>query len=304
MTKVSVILPCYNVEQYIEKCITSLCEQSLKDIEIICVDDGSTDATPQLLDALSTEDERVIVLHQNNKGAGAARNAGLKLAQGEYLSILDSDDLYNKKMLETAYVKAVLTNADVVMFRSSQYLQQTKEYRETPWAIKREQLPNTEIFNISDIRPNAFWAFQGWTWDKLFRADFVRSHELQFQELRIYNDMYFTFAACLLANRMSYIDQVLIHQRKRGGGSLSDNASPYWECVLHALMAVWQLILTNDSLHFLEDDFRQYALHMIERQLELCNNNDANTMRQALRETWQNTFPSLADSMQEKGLIS
>lgn len=303
MIKVSVILPCYNVAQYIQECIRSLCRQTLEEIEIICVDDGSTDATPQLLDNLAKEDKRIVILHQTNKGAGAARNAGLALAQGEYLSILDSDDLYNSKMLETAYVKALLTEADVVMFRSSQYLQQEKKYRETPWVIKRNQLPNIEVFDMSNIQSNIFYAFQGWTWDKLFKASLIRDHELRFQELRIYNDMYFTFAACLLAKRISYIDQVLIHQRKRGGGSLSDNASPYWECIFQALSAVGDLINTNSSLQFSQDDFRDYALHMIERQLGLCSNEDANAMRTALKDIWLDSFPYLTDSVLEKGLI-
>lgn len=293
MARVSVVVPCYNVEQYIEECVHSLCGQTLEDIEIICVDDGSSDSTPVLLDRLATEDSRVVVLHQENKGAGAARNAGLELARGEYLSILDSDDLYNKKMLETAYVKAILTNSDVVMFRSSQYLQQEDKYRETPWVIKRDQIPNTEVFSMTRISPNAFFAFQGWTWDKLFKAELVRDHGLRFQELRIYNDMYFTFAACLLAERISYIDQVLIHQRKRGGGSLSDNASPYWECLLHALSAVGGLISSNSSLRLFGADFEVYALHMVERQLDLCSEVHANAMREALGSAWRDVFSGL-----------
>ena len=170
MVKVSVIVPCYNVEQYIEECVRSLCGQTLEEIEIICVDDGSSDSTPALLDELAADDSRVIVLHQENGGAGAARNAGLELARGEYLSVLDSDDLYNEKMLEAAYVKALLTDSDVVMFRSSQYLQQEGKYRETPWVIKRDQIPNTEVFSMARIRSNVFFALQGWTWDKLFKS--------------------------------------------------------------------------------------------------------------------------------------
>lgn len=293
MVKVSVIVPCYNVEQYIEECVRSLCGQTLEEIEIICVDDGSSDSTPALLDELAADDSRVIVLHQENGGAGAARNAGLELARGEYLSILDSDDLYNKKMLEAAYVKALLTDSDVVMFRSSQYLQQEDKYRETPWVIKRDQIPNTEVFSMARIRSNVFFALQGWTWDKLFKTELVRRYDLRFQELRIYNDMYFTFAACLLADRMSYIDQVLIHQRKRGGGSLSDNASPYWECLFRALSAVENLISSNNSLRLFRSDFDAYVLHMAERQLDICSEDHADAMREAVGSIWAKAFPSL-----------
>ena len=295
MPAISVIIPCHNVEQYIESCITSICNQSLEDIEIICVDDGSTDGTARLLDELSSLDERIRVVHQENTGAGGARSTGLALATGDYLSILDSDDLYNKKMLETAYVKALLTDADVVMFKSNQYLQQEERYKETPWAIKRDQLPNTEVFTMGDILPNVFFAFQGWTWDKLFRASLIREHDLQFQTLRIYNDMFFTFAACLLAGRMTYIDQVLIHQRKRGGGSLSDNPSPYWYCLFDALAAVGGLIDETPSLEAFKSDFDAYVLHMVKRQMEINRDEDKTKMREAISSQWAERFSVLAN---------
>ena len=92
--KVSVILPVYNVEKYLKECLDSILNQTLQEIEVICVDDGSTDRSLEILREYEKKDKRVIVLTQENKGAGAARNKGLAIAKGEYLSFLDSDDFF------------------------------------------------------------------------------------------------------------------------------------------------------------------------------------------------------------------
>lgn len=95
MIKVSVIIPVYNVEKYLEECLDSIINQTLKEIEIICIDDGSTDSSLNVLENYKKKDKRIIVLQQQNLGAGAARNKGLDLARGKYLSFLDADDFLN-----------------------------------------------------------------------------------------------------------------------------------------------------------------------------------------------------------------
>ena len=97
--KVSVIVPVYNVEDYLEECIQSIRNQTLKDIEIICVDDGSTDRSYDILTKLQKKDDRIVVLKQKNKFAGVARNKGIEIARGEYLVFLDSDDFFEETLL-------------------------------------------------------------------------------------------------------------------------------------------------------------------------------------------------------------
>ena len=96
---VSVIIPVYNAEKFLKQCLNSVISQTLKEIEIICVDDGSTDNTNAILKAFSEKDQRITVIHQQNAGAGAARNNGLRRAKGKYLSFLDADDFFEKTML-------------------------------------------------------------------------------------------------------------------------------------------------------------------------------------------------------------
>lgn len=113
--KISIIVPVYNVEQYLPRCIHSLRNQTLHDIEVILVDDGSSDGSSQICDQMATEDCRIKVIHKLNEGAGKARNAALEIATGEYIGFVDSDDFVEKEMFETLYNKANEYEADLVM---------------------------------------------------------------------------------------------------------------------------------------------------------------------------------------------
>lgn len=114
MIKISVIIPVYNVERYLQKCMESVLKQSLKEIEIICVDDGSTDASGEICDKYAKIDSRIKVIHKANGGLVSARKEGLKLARGEYIGYVDSDDWIDSDMYEKLYEKAYYSNADVV----------------------------------------------------------------------------------------------------------------------------------------------------------------------------------------------
>lgn len=113
--KVSVIIAAYNVEKYIAQCLESIINQTLKDIEIICVNDGSSDGTLEILNEYAKKDERVIVINQKQKGPGGARNSALDVARGEYLIIQDSDDWRELDCLEKLYNAAVKNNLDTVV---------------------------------------------------------------------------------------------------------------------------------------------------------------------------------------------
>ena len=114
MRKVSVIVPVYNVERYIAKCLDSILAQTLEDIEIICIDDGSTDNSGMILDQYASKDERVRVRHKKNSGYGAAMNVGIAMAEGEYVGIVESDDRIADDMYETLYKAARDNKLDMV----------------------------------------------------------------------------------------------------------------------------------------------------------------------------------------------
>ncbi len=127
----SIVIPIYKVEKYLKECVDSVLNQTFKDIEIILVDDGSPDECPVICDDYEKKDSRIRVIHKKNGGLSSARNAGLKMASGEYTVFLDSDDFYiHNDFLEKAYAKLVEKNVDILCFRRTKYYDDTKTFSE------------------------------------------------------------------------------------------------------------------------------------------------------------------------------
>ena len=145
--KVSVIIPVYNTEKYLRECLDSVVNQTLRDIEIICVDDGSTDASPEILRKYAEKDSRVQVFTQEKSNAGAARNVGLSKAAGEYLAFLDSDDYYELSMLEHMLACAQERAADVVVCRYHTCCENTGKTSHSCWGVKMDRLPAKKVFS-------------------------------------------------------------------------------------------------------------------------------------------------------------
>lgn len=261
MIKVSVIIPVYNVETYLRQCVESVLKQTLKEIEIICVDDGSTDGSLDILKEYEAADPRLKVVCQKNAGAGAARNHGIRLAQGKYMSFLDSDDFFEPDMLEEAYNRAEEVRADFVVFNSDQYHMDRQAFVEVPWVLRKKEIPPYAPFTYRQLTGNVFKTFVGWAWDKLYLRSFVEEHQLLFQEQRTSNDMLFVFSALVVAKRIAIVDKVLAHQRRGGGQSLSVTREKSWTCFYDALTALKKRLVDENIFWELEQDFVNYALH-------------------------------------------
>ena len=160
--KVSVIIPVYNVEKYLRECIDSILNQTLHELELICVDDGSTDGSLEILQTYEKKDNRVTVLTQHNQGAGAARNKGLQIAKGEYLSFLDADDFFAPGMLEEAYRKCKSVSADVCVYQVLRYDDTTKKTWFDKGSFRKEFAPNKEVFSYKDMPDHILDSFQNW----------------------------------------------------------------------------------------------------------------------------------------------
>lgn len=124
--KVSVIIPIYNSEKYLEEALKSIINQTLFDIEIICIDDGSTDKSRQILNYYATNDTRIVILSQENSGQGVARNEGIKIAKGKYIYFFDSDDILEENALELLYDEAEKDNLDVLYFNGRSFFENTE----------------------------------------------------------------------------------------------------------------------------------------------------------------------------------
>lgn len=213
MTKISVILPIYNVEKYLEDCLNSIINQTLNDIEIICIDDGSTDNSLAILNEYAKKDSRITILTQKNQGAAVARNKGLDIAKGEYLSILDSDDFFELNMLEQMYNKAINTDVDIVICKSRSYDDKTKVFGAMNWALREYLLPEKDIFNYCDVSKYLFQFTVPWVWNRLIKKNFVEKNNLRFQNLKNTNDFYFGSMSLVLAEKITILPEVLVNYR-------------------------------------------------------------------------------------------
>ena len=258
--KVSVIIPVYNTELYLRECLDSVIHQTLKEIEIICVDDGSTDRSLEILREYEARDGRFRVLTQPNVNAGAARNRGLDLARGEYLSFLDADDFFEPKMLERAYATARNCGAEILVYRCNNYITEEDRYTERQNSIEAANIPEIQPFPATAVKGNLFFTFVGWAWDKLISRQYIQENGLRFQEQRTTNDLYFTYFALAKAQRIATIDDLFAHHRIQLPTSLEATRDKSWDCFYKALIALRDGLIREKLFDHYERDFVNYSV--------------------------------------------
>ena len=209
---ISVIIPVYNAEKYICQCLNSLINQTFKDFEIICVDDGSTDRSLLILESYEKQDPRIHVLKQKKLYAGIARNTGMSIAQGKYYIFLDADDFFDENLLFYMWEKCEKTNADLCICNANKYDEREKKYIKDYWLLATEFIP-APVFNRTDIPENIFYITTPSPWNLLIKAEFINKFSLKFQGTQRSNDLYFTYAALALADKITVVDKILVHYR-------------------------------------------------------------------------------------------
>ncbi len=286
MPKISIVMPVYNKEKYLKECLDSVLEQTFRDTEVICVDDGSTDSSPEMLKGYAEKDSRIRVLCQKNQGAGPARNYGLSQAVGEYIIFLDSDDIYESRLLEKLYVEIEATDSDIVVCRSDRYHQKTKKYIACPWTIRNSLLPQHKPFSGTEIKKDFFKTFVWWPWDKLYRKSFVERLSIQYQNLRTTNDLFFVAGSMLKAQKITYIDDVLVHHRVGMESSLSVTREKSWDCFYKALLQLRDFMKQENLYKRFEQDFINYCTHFSLWNLETLHGYSYCLLYNALRNEW------------------
>lgn len=236
--KVSVIVPTYNAEDYLPELIASLQAQTLEDIEMIFVDDGSKDNSGAIINDAMKEDSRISYYYQENAGAGAARNVGVNHARGKYFICLDSDDMYDSNMLQALYEAAEAQTADVVMCYYRMYNYWINEQKENE-GFRTERLPLMTAFSGKSIqgfcecfnpRPN----------NKLYRRKYIMDSKLRYGVTRIANDVFFGYSAMLLAERIVCLPQNLLTVRRYvNPNSITSTRKNYLEQSVWAVEQLW-----------------------------------------------------------------
>ncbi len=216
---VSVILPIYNVENYLEKCLTTVINQTLKNIEIICVDDGSTDNSLKIIQNFSQKDNRIKIISKPNSGYGHTLNTGIAAATGEYIGIVEPDDFVDKKMFKSLYKIATKFNCDVVKSDFIEFSVSNEKYVMTPthynYYNKVLNAKNTpEIFN-----------FKMNTWTGIYKTSFIRKYNIKHNETAgaAFQDNGFWFQTLALAEKIVFISSAFYHYRQDNPNSSINN---------------------------------------------------------------------------------
>lgn len=211
---VSVVMPIYNAADYLRPALDSVISQTLRDVEIICVDDGSTDHSLAILKEYQKRDPRIRIVTETNAGPAKARNNGLRRARGEYLSFLDADDFFEPTMLEALYRTAKEKDLDIAVCEYDLFENRTARFKRSIPSEHADLLAGGRVTSKSDCPDIIFQATEGYVWNKLFRRDFVTEKELSFLEsAQIFEDVYFTVTALSLAERIGKCEGVLVHHR-------------------------------------------------------------------------------------------
>lgn len=225
---VSVIVPVYNSENYLKKCLDSLSNQTLKNIEIICIDDESEDNSLEILEEYAKNDSRIKIISKKHGGAGAARNVGLDNIKGKYVSFVDSDDWIEDDALELLYQTAKNKSTDIIMFKMLNFDNETNEfYEDNYYNIKPlKKFFNNQIFNHKDIKNKIFKTANS-TANKFYKKEFLDGIEAKFPEGYIFEDNPFFFDVILNAERIILLDEYLYYRRRRGGSVMSSKGEKY-----------------------------------------------------------------------------
>ncbi|MDY4863597.1 MAG: glycosyltransferase family 2 protein [Collinsella sp.] len=245
MPIVSVIIPSYNAADYIAQTLESVLAQTLTNIEVIVVDDGSTDNTRNIVADFANKDPRLMLVEQANQFAGVARNNGMSKARGKYLYFLDADDYIESNALEELVNAIEQHGADIAIAKSEGFDNTTGD----TWTI------DGALNGVDFDRPVAhaeycdrlFQSFIGWPWDKLFRKEFIDKTALTFQPLRTTNDALFVFCALALADTIVCLDSVLFHHRTNNKNSLEGSRSKSWNNAICAINVIEDQLTKSDK---------------------------------------------------------
>lgn len=257
--KVSVIIPVYNAERYLEQCLSSVITQTLTDIEIICIDDGSTDSSLSILNDFKDKDSRITVIEKVHSNAGDARNEGLDAATGEYLAFVDADDYVEPYMLERAYCAASELSADIVHFRCNMWDEAAKEYRDCPWTLRDWEMPPFRPFAANEAAEKIFNMGSCTPWDKLFNAEFIRKNNITFQSITTCDDMLFTYSAIAVAECITTLDDLLYHQRVGYDKHLADHIENTITNYYLALTQLKRFLIERDIYDIYKKSFLNWA---------------------------------------------
>lgn len=255
---VSIIIPVYNSECYLDQCVQALQKQTSKNFEMIFVDDGSTDGSLKKIETYANADSRISVIKQKHEFAGEARNKGISIAKGKYLLFLDSDDFFESSLIEDSFAAAEAEEVDICLFRAAEYNQASGTITPMPWTCRVENFTNGS-FSPHDIAENIFSCTTAAPWSKLFRREFVINENIKFQNTRSANDLLFVYSAITSAKRMTVLNKSLVFYRTHVKTSLQATQDKEPLSFYSALIALKSDLETKNKMIEFYHNFIEFA---------------------------------------------
>lgn len=274
MPKVSLIIPVYNVQDYIEKCMDSVVNQTIDDMEIIIVNDGSKDQSKQKIERYLEKYPKIKYLEKENGGLSDARNYGLKFATGEYVAFLDSDDYVEKNTYEEMYNLAKKEKSDMVECDFIwEYPNRIREDIGSLYSSKKEMIEKARVV----------------AWNKLIKREIIEKANLQFPVGLRYEDVEFFYKIVPYINKVSFVKKCLIHYVQRG-----DSIANTQNIRTKEIFKVLDNVITYYKENNLYNEYEQELEYIYVRFLlcsslkRMCKIEDKKQRKQAVQETWKN----------------
>lgn len=273
--KVSIIIPVYNSESFLNDCLMSVKNQTLSDIEIICIDDGSTDNSFEILSDFSKYDDRFRIFHQKNMGAGFSRNFALKKVTGEFILFLDSDDWIENDACEKLYNQAVKLNSDLVLFDAVRHLPNNESIDLIHFLGDKSNKDFSSFsFNYTFVKDKVFNAYFGVIWSKFYKTSFILENNILFPHYKLFNDVEFHIKSLLLSNSISYYPKIFYHYNRIGQDSLQTlYVSSKDAIIFYDVMCDVKTFLFDNNFYVeFKFEFLEFTFKEFERKLNEINN--------------------------------
>lgn len=240
--KISVLIPCYNVEKYVDECISSVINQTLHDIEIICINDGSTDNTLSILEKYKSTDDRIKIINKTNTGYGDSMNNGIDIARGEYIGIVESDDFIEPEMFQSLYDTACKNNVQIA--RCCYYMYQNGNNK----PVTNDFITKNKVLD-PNIDTSVFWQVPS-IWASIYKREWLNENNIRFLPTpgASYQDTSFSFKAYACCNRFIMISNPYLHYRIDNMNS-SVNSKNKTYCVCDEWNEIYRFIV-NDRKRF------------------------------------------------------
>ncbi len=286
--KISIIVPVYNVEKYLEQCLDSLINQSMEDIEIICINDGSTDNSLELLKKLSLKDDRIKVFTQENSGLSATRNKGIDLAKGEYILFLDSDDWFELDTCKVVYENAQKFDSDLVIFLLKNYDESDGKYYEDNYynnSCLDDKFLNTS-FNIDDLGEKIF-SLSVTAVNKLYKKSLLIENNIKFPVGLYFEDNPVYYEVMLLAKNISFVKEHFYLRRRHDSSITAKLDAKYYDTIKISNLLVDIFKKHNNSYNRFKKRFLNNRIFYLSRWFNSIDDEFRIGYWERLRETFK-----------------